>query len=335
VKVEVALCASCGDLVVILRASPKQPPAKAQCVFVCGAVSAARRGCVTPGTCTPYQRFAVVRVYAEHVARLRQHGRVVARQARQRGQRVRAHGLAGAARRGRQQRARERRRRKAARPCRGLRGDVADRVADVPLRARARPSDVPNPGPPRVVSALCAAARSACPAVRLSPARERARPGSQHRARRSASAAPQRVAAGFPTMCASGKTMHARGWHLDSVLAHLQRVRHGRQRVKADLPGCGGLLRGGAQLLAIGLQPCQPQQGASAYGGARVAARRARGQGGAPAAAWRCRTAVRPAWPPRAAAPCPPHRAARPPARPPRLFWHSAKVSAADGVRVL
>jgi len=94
------------------------------------------------------------------------HGRVVARQARQRGQRVRAHGLAGAARRGRQQRARERRFRKTARPRGRLRGDVADRVADVPLRApRARLRTYPGAASRRVGVARSRAERSPCGAA--------------------------------------------------------------------------------------------------------------------------------------------------------------------------
>jgi len=110
--------------------------------------------------------FGALRGHAERVARLRKHGRVVARQARQRGQRVRAHGLAGAARRGRQQRARERRFRKTARPRGRLRGDVADRVADVPLRApRARLRTYPGAASRRVGVARSRAERSPCGAA--------------------------------------------------------------------------------------------------------------------------------------------------------------------------
>ncbi len=141
-KVEI-IYTSCDNIIVAvaLGSSLKQTPAEAR-VWT---VSAVRRGNMTPGTCPPYQRFRVMRVTARRVARLRQHGRVVARQARQRRQRVCAHSLAGAARRGRQQRARKRRRRKASRPRGRLRGDVADRVADVPLRSPARAPQ----GPPR------------------------------------------------------------------------------------------------------------------------------------------------------------------------------------------
>lgn len=50
-----------------------------------------------------------------------------------------------------------------------------------------------------------------------------------------------------------------------------------------------------------------------------ISTTRAPGGGRAPAAAWRCRRAARPAWQPRACAPCPRRRAARPSAPPPRL----------------
>lgn len=72
----------------------------------------------------------------EALARLREDGRVVARQAGQSRYGLRAHGLRAAAGRQRRQRARSRRRRKARRPLRRLRGDVADGVAGVVLRAQ-------------------------------------------------------------------------------------------------------------------------------------------------------------------------------------------------------